>query len=102
MEQPLEPVHAQNAEANDVITLKSLRKTAAAMDCELIYVFVPKSSLEDIIHQQARRVAKQQLKRVSHSMLLEQQALTTKQQKEQLEELIKELLQLPLKNLWNE
>ena len=33
----------EQAEAEDRITLASLRRTAAAMDCELVYVLVPRS-----------------------------------------------------------
>jgi predicted DNA-binding mobile mystery protein A len=33
----------EQAEAEDRITLASLRRTAAAMDCDLVYTLVPKS-----------------------------------------------------------
>ena len=34
----------EQAEAEDRITLASLRRTAAAMECDLIYVLVPKTA----------------------------------------------------------
>ena len=33
----------EQAEADDRITLASLRRTAAAMDCELVYTLVPRA-----------------------------------------------------------
>lgn len=38
----------EQAEAEDRITLASLRRAAAAMDCELVYAFVPRRNLPDI------------------------------------------------------
>jgi transcriptional regulator with XRE-family HTH domain len=50
------PLQLENAEAEDRITLKSLRTAAAALGCELVYALVPKmDSLEQLVEQRARR-----------------------------------------------
>jgi len=63
------------SEINDSIRLATLRKVAEAMHCTLVYAFVPNTSLEEIVRDQARKVAAEQLKPVEHTMLLENQSL---------------------------
>lgn len=63
------------SEINGAIRLATLRKAAEAMNCTLVYAFVPNTSLEEIVQDQARKVAAEQLKPVEHTMLLENQSL---------------------------
>lgn len=63
------------SEINGSIRLATLRKVAEAMNCTLVYAFVPNTSLEEIVQDQARKVATEQLKPVEHTMLLENQSL---------------------------
>ena len=42
---------SEAAEARGGIRLDTLRRMAAAMDCELVYAVVPKRSLQDIVDQ---------------------------------------------------
>lgn len=59
----------------DRITLKSLRTCADALDCDLVYVFVPRGeSVEATIATRARAAASRTVRRVEHSMALEDQA----------------------------
>lgn len=55
--------------------LATLRRAADAMDCDLVYAFVPRSSLEEVVRDQALRVARRELARVHTTMHLEDQAL---------------------------
>ena len=45
----------EKAEKTGATTLKSLRQAAEAMDCTLVYAFVPNGSLDDIVQKQAKR-----------------------------------------------
>lgn len=63
------------SEISGSIRLATLRKAAEAMQCTLVYALVPNTSLEDIVQEQARKVANEQLKPVEHTMLLENQSL---------------------------
>lgn len=95
-------VHFEIDELRGSITLKSLSKIANAMECELIYAIVPKTSLEEILKSQAAKIATKKVNYISHSMALENQQLTEQQDKEQIAELIKLLLEGPAKKLWDE
>lgn len=66
-------VSLERSEANGTIQLNTLRRTAEAMDCVLVYALVPKTSLGDMVDRRAREIALRALGRVSHSMALEDQ-----------------------------
>lgn len=69
-------VQQEKAEAEDRITLKSLRTLANALDCDLVYALVPRAaSLEDLMSNRARIQAKKNVLGVEHSMALEDQAV---------------------------
>lgn len=90
----------EKSEVDDSISLASLRKIAAALDCELHYVFVPKTSLEVKLKGQAKIVARKQMLPVAHTMSLEDQAVGSKAQQAQLELMAKELLDGNWRELW--
>lgn len=65
----------ERAEVDDRITLKSLRACASALDCDLVYAFIPRGeSVEATLATRARDAASQTVRRVEHSMVLEDQA----------------------------
>jgi len=69
------PLQLEKAEAEDRITLKSLRTIAEALDCELVYALVPKAgSMQALVENRARAEAREALLRVEHSMAIEDQA----------------------------
>jgi predicted DNA-binding mobile mystery protein A len=69
------PLQLEKAEAEDRITLKSLRAMAHALDCELVYALVPRAdTLHALAEDRARAEAKQRVLGVEHSMALENQA----------------------------
>lgn len=90
----------EKSEAEEAISLASLRKVAEALGCELHYVLVPRTSLETKLKDQAKLVAKRNLLPVSHTMALEDQSVTSKEQQAQLELLEKELLDGNWRELW--
>ena len=68
-------VQQEKAEADDRITLKSLRAFANALDCDLVYAFVPRAgSLQELVNARARATAKTNVLGVEHTMSLENQA----------------------------
>lgn len=66
-------VSLERSEANGKIQLSTLRRAAEAMDCVLVYALVPQTSLTEMVDRRARELALQALRRVSHSMALEDQ-----------------------------
>lgn len=91
----------EKAETHGNITLKSLRRAAEAMDCELVYAIVPKTDFESSLRTQAKKAAKQNLKVVSHTMRLEAQGLTLKEEKNQLEKIVEAWVNNPPRWLWD-
>lgn len=70
------PIQLEKAEAEDRITLKSLRTVANALGCELVYALVPRTNtLHDLVEERARAQAKKNVLGVEHSMALEDQAV---------------------------
>jgi predicted DNA-binding mobile mystery protein A len=63
----------EKSEANGSIKIETLRRAAEALDCTLVYALVPNTSLEDAVHDRARRIALRDLGRVAHTMKLEAQ-----------------------------
>ena len=64
----------EHAEANDRVTLGTLRRVAGAMDCDLVYVLEPKSgSFAELAERPAREGAARDVQRVVHTMALEDQ-----------------------------
>ena len=90
----------EEAEANQVITLASLRKLAEALDCELKYSFVPKQSLEQQLKERAIKIASEKLRPVSNSMSLEDQSVLGASGQLQIELLAQELLDGSRRELW--
>ena len=70
------PLQLEKAEAEDRITLKSLRTAANALGCDLVYALVPRTNtLHDLVEERARAQAKKLVLGVEHSMALEDQAV---------------------------
>jgi predicted DNA-binding mobile mystery protein A len=60
-------------EVSRTARLESLDRLAEAMECEVVYAVVPKTSLDEVLNRQARHVAEELVTRVSDSMELEMQ-----------------------------
>lgn len=88
-------------ESSGSVTIKTMWKTAEALDCMFVYGFVPRKSIEQTLHDQARHYAKKQLAQVSHTMSLEAQPLSAKENLEMLENLIADIISKPPANLWD-
>jgi len=71
------------------IRLDSLRKAAEALDCTLVYGFVPKRGLAETVRARAEELANEELRHVGQTMALEDQAVPI--QEESREELIQQI-----------
>ncbi len=90
----------QRTEIEDTISLKSLRKAADAMDCDLVYAFVPRKSLESILETQAMRRTSEMMKRVEHTMILEAQSRSADVEQRELGELAQDMVRTMNRTLW--
>ena len=87
-------------ELSGSVTLKTMRRIAEALDCVFVYGFVPRKTLEQTVRNQAIRVAKKRMSRVSHTMALEDQELSAEENKKAFESLVDELVRTMPKSLW--
>jgi predicted DNA-binding mobile mystery protein A len=91
----------EKAEAKGGITLKTLRDTATALDCQLVYAFVPIKPLDEILYDQATRKVRNELVHLNHTMRLENQAVTPSDLKDEERRLIGEYLTTLNRRLWD-
>ncbi|MDX8385765.1 MAG: mobile mystery protein A [Gallionella sp.] len=88
------------SEAEDTITLGSLRRVAEALGCELQYALVPKQTIAHTLDEQARKVARKRMAAVAHSMALEAQATSDETVESQVKEIAESLRQGSRRELW--
>jgi predicted DNA-binding mobile mystery protein A len=87
-------------EALGAITIKSLRRAAQAVDCDLVYALVPRTgSLQTMIIKQALARAKNAILPVAHSMRLESQG-TKSGPGPKVRALARKLAERPSRELW--
>jgi predicted DNA-binding mobile mystery protein A len=86
----------ENSEAAGTVSLNTLRKAAAAMDCDLVYAIVPRSSIGKVLERRANEKAEAMLRHVGQSMNLEAQGVIDDADRELYREvLVESLLQKP-------
>src|SRR5690349_2337576 len=66
----------EKAEVGGDLKLSSLKKIAEGLNMRFVYAFVPENSLENMVYEQARKIAQKRMSKVSHSMKLEDQELS--------------------------
>ena len=81
-------VELEQSEAAGTIELRTLRRVAAALDCTLVYALVPNKPLETMVRDRARAFERRRREHVEHSMLLEDQEVTSKNLKARLDEIV--------------
>lgn len=90
----------EGREADGSVTINSLRTAADALECDLVYALVPRAgSLSAVMEKRARAIATAAVGRVSHTMRLEDQAVSAAAIQEQIEDLTRDLLDDP-RALW--
>ncbi len=90
----------ETSEADDTISLATLRRAAEALGCELHYALVPKQRLADTLENRAMAMARQQMAAVSHTMALEAQATSREAVEVQTRALAENLLKGSRRALW--
>ena len=90
----------ERSEADDTISLATLRRAAEALGCEVHYALVPKQSLADTLENRALALARQQMASVSHTMALEAQTTSPKTVEAQTRALAESLLKGSRRALW--
>jgi predicted DNA-binding mobile mystery protein A len=88
------------SEADDRIQLGTLRRAADALDCDLVYVLLPRTSLEDAVQARARAKASRHLAVVGHHGRLEDQEVGEEVADAQVDRLARQLVDR--RGLWSD
>lgn len=92
----------ENAETDGDLKLSSLKKVADGLDMQFVYAFVPKTSLEDMVQNQAKKIAKKRINKATHTMRLEDQELSAEQKAKAMEDLVQKILIDEPKDFWDQ
>lgn len=92
----------EKAEISGVASLKTLREAAEALGCKFVYAILPETSLEELIRVQAVKRAEEELRRIHHTMTLENQSLNSNDISDARQRLINELLEGSMRRLWQD
>ncbi|MBI3554852.1 MAG: mobile mystery protein A [Deltaproteobacteria bacterium] len=77
----------EEREVTGAITLEALERAARALNCKVVYALVPETTLDEMLDHQSHIAADWTLKEVSHSMGLESQKVSDKENASQSDEL---------------
>ena len=77
------------------LTLKTMNRVADTLDCVFVYGFVPRTSLDDTVKKQASIITERRMKRLMHTMNLEDQGLSSKNAKKAFNNMVAEVIDSP-------
>ena len=95
-------IDIERSEKVGAITLDTLERAANAMECKLVYAFVPKKPLQVLIEDRARSIAKSRLEITSHNMALEAQSVLAEDEKEQFEKMVRKIIEKAGSDIWKD
>jgi len=90
----------EHGEVQGTVKLETLRRAAEALDCDLVYALVPRTSLAEAVRTQARRKAAAHLQQVQHHMRLEDQAVSDGDDADELDDFASRIIDR--RGLWTE
>jgi len=89
-------------EVSGSVTIKTMRRTAEALDCEFVYALIPRESLEYTINTQAHKKAARYLQKTNHSMALEDQSLNNDDYHRSWDSLSNQIVLNSSRTLWDD
>jgi predicted DNA-binding mobile mystery protein A len=82
----------EHAELTGGITMAKLTEVATALNCSLAYVLVPKTTIEETVQAEAKRVAASTLGYAGRTMALEAQGVDPDREREAVERFAQDLI----------
>jgi predicted DNA-binding mobile mystery protein A len=92
----------ENAEIEGDLKLSTLKKVAKGLNMKFVYGFIPHESLENIVIEQAKKIAKVRIDRVNKTMRLEEQELSDTEKAKAFDDLAQKILIEDPKDFWDE
>ncbi len=93
-------IHMEQAEVDGNIKISTMKKIADALEMDFVYAFVPRTSLNDMVREQARLLALKKMERLDHTMRLEMQELSSEEKEKALKDMIDKILIDERKDFW--
>ena len=93
-------IHMEQAEVDGNIKISTMKKIADALEMNFVYAFVPRTSLNDMVREQARLLALKKMERLDHTMRLEMQELSSEEKEKALKDMIDKILIDERKDFW--
>lgn len=93
-------IHMEQAEVDGNIKISTMKKIADALEMDFVYAFVPRTSLNDMVREQARLIALKKMERLDHTMRLEMQELSLEEKEKALKDMIDKILIDEIKDFW--
>ena len=93
-------IHMEKAEADGNIKISTMKKIADALEMDFVYAIVPRTSLNDMVREQARLLALKKMERLDHTMRLEMQELSSEEKEMALKDMIDKILIDEPKDFW--
>lgn len=95
-------IQIEEREKSGSVSLNVLRKVGEALNMKLVYGFIPQSgTLEKIIEDRAKELAKEIVLRTSNTMQLEDQENTEERIEKAIQEKTEEIIQKMPRYLWD-
>ena len=92
----------ENREANGAITINKMKEAGEALGMKFVYGFVPfEGSINELIENRARSIAKEIVMRTSANMKLEDQENSSERIRNAIEERTREIMEEMPKKLWD-
>ncbi|MFI5035412.1 MAG: mobile mystery protein A [Acidimicrobiales bacterium] len=82
----------ERSELFETIKLDTLQRAANALECDLVYAFVPRTSLDAMVKEQAYKKATELLSGVAHHSRLEDQEVMGDDAAEQVKEIMTQMI----------
>jgi predicted DNA-binding mobile mystery protein A len=92
---------AEAAETTGGITLRTIRKIADGLNCDLVYALVPRDSMAAMVRNQANLAARRMVIEVSHGMSLEEQSTGAATLESEIDAVRERLIAQDSRQIWD-
>ena len=92
----------EKEEPAGAVTIKTMRRLAQALDCDFVYGFVPRTSLEETIARQARKVALLRFGQAAQCTNTENEPLTDEEKEKVISDLAEALIRTLPPTFWDD